>query len=340
MGSAAVAEFPLSPRELRVLQMRYGIGQVHTLEDVGKRFGVTRERIRQIEGRAIEKLAATWANPAKRLDLLEVELVASGIQVGRVLDEELVRSAVAAAQRRAPHAARRAGVDETLLVLRAAGSVASFAQRWPVSTFIACALTPAIRGHWAAYRAVNDNKVEGTRRWTYAALAERVLTEARTPMHWHSIAERAEALGLRQVFQVGTFFNSLADKAKFVRTDTGTYGLVAWGLTNAESYADIAAQILRTAGHPLTEGEIFGAVRQSRGVTQTSLGMMLDLNARFYESLEHTYGLRAWLLPRHRQTLRTPRGYVETEASFQREARARENGYDVAAIIAKDRAGT
>lgn len=48
----------LTPREQRILRMRFGIGGTadHTLEEVGKAFGVTRERIRQIEAKAIAKL--------------------------------------------------------------------------------------------------------------------------------------------------------------------------------------------------------------------------------------------------------------------------------------------
>lgn len=48
----------LTPREKKVLKMRYGIdvSSDHTLEDVGKDFGVTRERIRQIEVKALRKL--------------------------------------------------------------------------------------------------------------------------------------------------------------------------------------------------------------------------------------------------------------------------------------------
>ena len=49
----------LTPREERVLRMRFGIGMYtdHTLEEVGHQFHVTRERIRQIEGKALRKLA-------------------------------------------------------------------------------------------------------------------------------------------------------------------------------------------------------------------------------------------------------------------------------------------
>ncbi|MBI2175430.1 MAG: sigma-70 family RNA polymerase sigma factor [Parcubacteria group bacterium] len=48
----------LSAREQKILRMRFGLddGITHTLEEVGKEFGVTRERIRQIEAKAIEKI--------------------------------------------------------------------------------------------------------------------------------------------------------------------------------------------------------------------------------------------------------------------------------------------
>lgn len=48
----------LSPREQKILEMRFGLvdGVGHTLEEVGKEFDVTRERIRQIESKALEKI--------------------------------------------------------------------------------------------------------------------------------------------------------------------------------------------------------------------------------------------------------------------------------------------
>jgi RNA polymerase primary sigma factor len=48
----------LTPREAKVLRMRFGIDMNtdHTLEEVGKQFDVTRERIRQIEAKALRKL--------------------------------------------------------------------------------------------------------------------------------------------------------------------------------------------------------------------------------------------------------------------------------------------
>jgi RNA polymerase primary sigma factor len=48
----------LTPREARILRLRFGLGQdrPYTLEEVGQKFGLTRERIRQIEGKALRRL--------------------------------------------------------------------------------------------------------------------------------------------------------------------------------------------------------------------------------------------------------------------------------------------
>ena len=48
----------LTPREAKVLKLRFGLedGKSRTLEEVGKEFNVTRERIRQIEAKALRKL--------------------------------------------------------------------------------------------------------------------------------------------------------------------------------------------------------------------------------------------------------------------------------------------
>ena len=57
----------LTEREEKVLRLRFGLedGRTRTLEEVGKEFNVTRERIRQIEAKAIRKLKKP--NRAKRL---------------------------------------------------------------------------------------------------------------------------------------------------------------------------------------------------------------------------------------------------------------------------------
>ena len=51
---------PLNDREREVMRLRYGLGLDHelTLEEIGRRLSVTRERVRQIEQRAIAKMRA------------------------------------------------------------------------------------------------------------------------------------------------------------------------------------------------------------------------------------------------------------------------------------------
>ena len=48
----------LSPREAEVMYLRYGFdnGQAKTLQEIGQRFNITRERVRQIENKALRKL--------------------------------------------------------------------------------------------------------------------------------------------------------------------------------------------------------------------------------------------------------------------------------------------
>jgi RNA polymerase primary sigma factor len=57
---------PLTDREKEVLRLRYGLGtqREHTLEEVGRRLSITRERVRQIEKRAVAKMRAAQGQAA------------------------------------------------------------------------------------------------------------------------------------------------------------------------------------------------------------------------------------------------------------------------------------
>jgi len=61
----------LTPREEKVLRRRFGIGEEteHTLQEVGEEFGLTRERIRQIQAKALTKLR--HSSRSKRFAFME-----------------------------------------------------------------------------------------------------------------------------------------------------------------------------------------------------------------------------------------------------------------------------
>jgi RNA polymerase sigma factor (sigma-70 family) len=60
---------PLAERERQIIALRFGLdsGEPHTLEQVGEYFNLTRERIRQIEARAMSKLRASIDTEARHL---------------------------------------------------------------------------------------------------------------------------------------------------------------------------------------------------------------------------------------------------------------------------------
>ena len=59
---------PLADREREILRLRYGIGQdrAHTLEEIGRRLSLTRERVRQLEARALAKLRHAQEDEERR----------------------------------------------------------------------------------------------------------------------------------------------------------------------------------------------------------------------------------------------------------------------------------
>ena len=113
----------LTPREERVLRMRFGIGMNtdHTLEEVGQQFSVTRERIRQIEAKALRKLKHPSRQP-------EAELVPGQLTEARTRGSERGSDAPLFLSLRAQPCAVRAGQAESAILRSAYGTAASAAR--------------------------------------------------------------------------------------------------------------------------------------------------------------------------------------------------------------------
>jgi len=231
----------------------------------------------------------------------------------------------------------------------------------------ACALPPAIMSHpdvaADVVRARHDDR-ERRHSLTYRALAVAVLRAAGAPLHWREIADRADALGRGTRASRGALCNALrSGRDTFVRVGPGLYGLTAWRIASVAPYPDLIARVLHEAGRPtvcelsaadagpsgntscrlfmspagrpLTLGEIRRRVDRVRPITSGSLQLCLATHARFYRSLDKTYGLRAWLPPTPVQP--APRWQVEDETSALRVGRATARGIDVARMTARDR---
>jgi hypothetical protein len=78
--SLAAALGGLSAREQKVIEMRFGMNGYyeHSLEDVGREFAVTRERVRQIENRALRRLRMPSSSEALRRDMKPTGVIDTG----------------------------------------------------------------------------------------------------------------------------------------------------------------------------------------------------------------------------------------------------------------------
>ena len=71
-----INQTPLSDKERKMVIYRMGLedSTLHTLEETGKMFGVTRERIRQIEAKTLEKMRVFWGKKLSTFDPIDKKL--------------------------------------------------------------------------------------------------------------------------------------------------------------------------------------------------------------------------------------------------------------------------
>lgn len=333
----------LSEREWFILEGRLGPGEPLTLRELADALDLSRERVRQIQTTAVTQVVHSFPRLARVCNLLEVR----GEQLWDPFSAQTsVDSAVASCQQILSQGGwvhpTKLDVLRLFTAVRASiewGSTRAI-RAWPRVSYAMCGLDKVIANHISAAKAEvrREHELEEQRRvWSYKRLASAVLKESGTPLHWREIASRAEHLGHRKDFNVSSFFNALTfDPDTFARVGQGTYGLVEDGYRRVENYDDIIADVLQAANKPLSYGELLQDVNVIRQIKPASLQMYLDTHVRFYRSVEGTYGLRAWLPPPEKQTLRTPLWQVEDSDSFERVDRERARGCNVDSIIEQD----
>lgn len=341
--SRIVGDWGLKQRWWEVLELRSGFANKHTYDEIsGSIGGIGRERVRQILVKSLRRLEDRLYRDIPLLTLLEAqtyELWSS--------DVSSINSAVFVQQEALAEIGweplQGSDVRRLLLALRSLVSAGmhTVPARLPQLNYFACSLPPEIVGHpLIAARVAAEVAEDAVRnpRWTYELLVKTVLEEAGEPLHYKEIADRADQMGVRPDVNLKGVHNILLIKTdKFALVGQGTYGLTAWGLTSVDNYVNIIAEALKASNRVMTVSEVSFCVNNKRPIKRQSLQMTLDLHPRFYRTVAGTYGLRARLPAREKQTLRTPVWLIEDSASFERVAKAIERGYDVETLVAMDR---
>lgn len=324
------------PRFWQVLEMR--VDESMTLAEIGCQFGVTRERVRQIERRAWNQFLNRSKLLKPVLDYVEKNVIVKN-RCGR---KELISHMMEILQE-GQFVGSELEVGHLVLLVRAlvfldpdVDKAGMMEKRWPHFSYMACKLDPVVSRHIRAYKYSVKEK-EKKRKLSYKELAFGILEDEGKPLHWKEISDRAYHFGHRQSFNSTAVYNSLLNHPElFVRVNAGTYALAEWGIDEVAYYQDIIALVLREEGKALPSESIYHRVNEKRQIKRTTLIMLLDMYPRFYKSFENTYGLRAWLAPREKQTLRTPEWLVESLDSYERLEQAANRGYKVESIVQED----
>lgn len=319
----------------QVLEMR--VDKLMTLEEIGNHFKVTRERIRQIERRAWDQFKKHTIIIAPIFDLMEQNIqrkYESGEELTSNIKDILLKNDCIASE---------ADIKKFILLTRALvfldpeiSNSGYVEKRWKQLSYFACRIEPPVIRHHKTAEDVEEKK-ERNRKLSYKEMACQILENEGQPLHWSEIANRAYHLKRRETFNSTALYNALMNHPQiFVRVDSGTYALVEWRFSQVDTYPDIIASILKSSGKPLSADAIYHKVNEIRQVKQSTLIMSLEMHPRFYKSLQKTYGLRAWLPPREKQTLRTPEWLVEDRESYKRLEQAGQRGNNIESIIQAD----
>jgi hypothetical protein len=337
-----ITKLGIDPRLWQVLEAR--VNEELTLEEIGQRLGgVSRERVRQLEAKAQRALEKNldWIKPILNIietDLLEQAIVGGGQSEALIeLDnQEKLTTRIFRILEMNSYQVTHDNAEDVLLIFRALvflndtkHATSRAEDIWPWATYLACMLTPPVMQHQKVAVEV-EREYREHKSLSYRRVICQVLAEAGEPMHWSAIVERAYQLKRRSSFDSTALYNALLRyKSLFVRVGPGIYALAEWGVDKVTTYPDIITSILEQEQKALSLDLIYNRVNSARPIKRSSLVMFLDLHPRFYKSLESTYGLRTWLSPRERQTLRTPEWLVEETSSFERLERAAKRGYRI-----------
>lgn len=320
-------------RDREVVIGRFGLsgGEKQTLEKVGQRLGVTRERVRQIEKAALDRIkqaAYVHIKPytEKALELLENhggfagqhQILHEAIGAEDLIEENNLRFILLLSD-------KIVKIEEDIAV-KAAYSTKKFApaevKKWSAQLVGALeeiakptTKTIIIEGFKAVAPNLTDEQIlslllinkqvrstdslwglAGWREVNPKSIRDKtyiVLKRSGKPLHFTEIAASIKSAGFdgRSV-TVQAVHNELIKDSRFILIGRGIYALSEWGYTSG-TVADIIETVLRDAGGPLHKGDIIKRVLEHRIVKESTIVLNLQEKTKFKRISKATYTLAA-----------------------------------------------
>jgi hypothetical protein len=315
-------------RDRQIVARRFGLGlpKRHTLEKIGSQYGITRERVRQIEKAAMAKLQQS---PSPEIQSINDLLVGHLEEAGHVTPQRytveqfgatetgnqayIVFLASLAPQVEVieesdhfepgfallPHYDKQkiANVADRLIqVIKQHGKPLPIDALTAKSTIDADPLTIHNIAQLSK-KLANLDKHWGLTQWPTVnprSIRDKtylVLRQHGKPLHFSEIASRITNLGAKKrTVTVQAVHNELIKDGRFVLVGRGIYALSDWGYTPG-TVADIITEVLRQES-PLHKDEIVKRVLKRRQVKTTTIILNLQEKNQFVRVAKATYGLK------------------------------------------------
>lgn len=308
----------LAPRQSEVILRRFGLSTFpsrETLESIGKSYGITRERVRQIEKAGISRLKPKLEKYQKVFQYFKAQLKKTGnLRREDILLEELGNKKWKA------HVYFLLTLGEDF---ERFGETDYFYSLWTTNpSFLNLAkkvidsfynqliqinrplsleefeLPAGLPQRWLSFYLEISKKIQknsdgfyGLKDWPeinpkgVKDKAYLVFKKVKKPLHFREVANLIEG-ALAQ-----TVHNELIRDSRFILIGRGIYGLSEWGYYPGE-VKDVILRVIKEAGKPLTKEEILEKVKEQRLVKETTILLNLSNKKHFLRNSQGKYWVR------------------------------------------------
>ena len=334
---------PMDDRERAILYSRFALtdGTPMKLQEIGTELGVTRERVRQLESKILRRIRSQNLELRQFMSMAITEpgvtdgLASAHQRIRKLLGNlsgsagredkwmamlakaypefaEVLRSEEAFNAGRKLLAKLMKISDRTIVYKRdfldqyedQGGSRAAAEAEWRELA------SKEPRMHWRNDAVVAD---------TYKAIIRYVMLLEQREMHWKELVDTARRTFPSRDIKEQTMYNALLASDLFVYQRQGTYGLRELGFERMPFQKVTITQYLRDKGQTQHRYEVEQGVRAlGHEIPTVSIMWYLTDAPEFYQDVDGRYGLREWLPPIEKQTLRTPRWLQESRKSNER----------------------